>query len=124
MCHAYGDQAMAMWINNIPGVTYFGDPRVHHAVVKRGKILQYEDVCENFLALHGSYPVEVELFWLHISSKGTTKKYTVPPITYPCGTMDKTFNYRNFGGMYNAKLRPCRDNPKWSIGEFYGGGRR
>ena len=121
MCHAYGDQAMIMWINNIPGVTYFGDPRVHHAVVNRDNILQYEDICENFLALHGSYPAEVDSFWKHYLSKRTKKKYTIPPVTYPCGTMSKTFNYRSFGGMYHAEPRPCRENPIWNIGEFYAG---
>ncbi len=121
MCHAYGDQAMAMWINNIPGVTYFGDPRVHHAAVKRDKILKYKDICESFIALHGSYPVEVEKFWPHVSSKGTMKNYTVPPVTYPCGAMNKTFNYMSFKVRYNAKPRPCRDNPTWNISKFYRG---
>ena len=122
MCHPYGDQAMIMWINNIPGVTYFGDRRVHHALAARDHIIRYyDDICGNFLAIHGSYPVEIEKFWLHSLSKGTKKKYAIPPITYPCGDMDKTFNYRSFGGMYNAMPRPCRENPTWNIAEFYRG---
>ena len=124
MCHAYADQAMAMWINNIPGVTYFGDPRVHHAVAARDHTLQYYDnICETFLAIHGSYPVEIEKFRLRALSKGTMKKYPIPAITYPCGNMSKTFNYMSFRGMFNAKPIPCRNNPTWSIAGFYKGRR-
>ena len=121
MCHPYGDQAMMMWINNIPGVTYFGDPRVHHALAKKEHILQYEDICGNFLAIHGSYPVEIQLFWHRYLSKKTNTQYTIPSVTYPCGAMDKTFNYKSFGGMYNAVPRPCRERPVWNIGAFYAG---
>ena len=122
MCHAYGDQAMAMWINNIPGVTYFGDPRVHHALAAKHNILQhYDDICEKFLAIHGSYPVEIAKFWLRALSKGTKKKYPISPITYPCGAMNKTFNYMGFAGMYKARPKPCRINPTWTIAEFYKG---
>jgi hypothetical protein len=122
MCHAYGDQAMPMWINNIPGVTYFGDPRVHHAVASTDHALQsYEDICGKFLAIHGSYPVEIENFWLRSLSKGTKNKYPIPAITYPCGAMSKIYNYMSFHGMYNAIPKPCRDNPIWNIAEFYSG---
>jgi len=120
MCHPYGDQAMAMWINNIPGVTYFGDARVHHGVVKREKILQY-NICQHFLALHGSYPVDVELFWQHYLSKGAMTNYTTPPITYPCGSMNKTYNHTGFEGVYFAEPKPCKKNPTWNKGEFYVG---
>ena len=122
MCHPYGDQAMAMWINNIPGVTYFGDPRVHHAVAARDQILRnYKDICGKFLAIHGSYPVEIEKFWLRVLSKGTMKNYPIPAITYPCGAMSRTFDYMSFYGMFNAEPKPCRNNPTWSIAEFYKG---
>ena len=122
MCHPYGDQAMSMWINDISGVTYFGDPRVHHHLAARDHILQhYDDICGNFLAIHGSYPVEIEKFWVHSLSKDTKKKYPIPAITYPCGERSKTYNYMSFGGMYNAKPKPCRENPTWNIAEFYRG---
>ena len=122
MCHPYGDQAMIMWINNIPGVTYFGDRRVHHDVANKDQILtDHGDICEQFMAIHGSYPVEIERFWKHELNTKTKTHYTVPPVTYPCGTKDKTFNYRSFGGMYNAVPRPCREMPVWAIGAFYGG---
>ncbi|XP_028418599.1 uncharacterized protein LOC114544046, partial [Dendronephthya gigantea] len=122
MCHPYGDQAMSMWINNIPGVTYFGDRRVHHDLAAEDKMLKYyQDICSNFLALHGSYPLEIEMFWLNYLNNGSKKKYSIPPITYPCGNMDKTFNYMSFAGMYNAKPKPCRNNPTWKIAGFYSG---
>jgi hypothetical protein len=121
-CHPYGDQAIAMWMNKIPGVTYFGDPRVQHGGLKRKKIRQSDDMCEKFLALHRSYPAEVELYWRrYLSHSGTRKNYTTPPITYPCGTINKTYNYRSFRGRYRAEPKLCRENPIWSIGEFYAG---
>ena len=122
ICHPYGDQAMAIWINNIPGVTYFGDPRVHHSVSAKDHYLQYySDLCGNFLALHGSYPVEVEKFWLSHLSTSRDKEYKIPRISYPCGEQDKKYNKTNFLGMYHAEPILCKKLPSWNIAEFYVG---
>lgn len=122
MCHPYGDQAMPMWINNIPSVTYFGDPRVQHNVPNPHTILQNDDICETFLAIHGSYPPQVKLYWEHqLNIKKRKSGYTIPSVTYPCGNMDKTYNYKIFGGMYHAKPKPCKEKPVWRIGDFYRG---
>ena len=121
MCHPFGDQAMMMWINDIENVVYFGDPRVYYDVSADEPILEeYPDICSNFLALHGSYPVQIEQYWRRIMGK-RGGKYPVPGITYPCGDMDKTFNKTNFEGMYYADPIPCRDSPVWDIGEMYVG---
>lgn len=122
MCHPYGDQAMAMWINNISGVTYFGDTRVHHGVSANDNFLQYySDICYNFLALHGSYPVEIERFWLTEQSMPRTKDYAIPGISYPCEGQDRTYDYESFLGMYHAEPIPCKNLPSWNISQFYGG---
>ena len=122
MCHPYGDQAMAMWINNIPGVTYFGDPRVHHSVSANDHILQYyTHLCGSFLALHGSYPVEIEKFWINHESLPRVKEYEIPGISYPCGQQNKTYSNKNFLAMYYAEPIPCKNLPRWNISESYVG---
>ena len=121
MCHPFGDQAMIMWINAIENVTYFGDPRVHHEVTADKPILeQYPEICSKFLALHGSYPAQIEQYWRRILVV-RKRKYRVPRITYPCGNMNKTFEKNNFQGMYYADPIPCRDSPVWNIGNMYVG---
>jgi hypothetical protein len=121
MCHAFGDQAMAMWINDIENVTYFGDPRVHYEVTANEPILeQHLHICEDFLALHGSYPIQIEQYW-QVMLLASWKRYPVPGITYPCGDQDKRYNKTNFGGMYYADPIPCKDSPIWSIGDVYVG---
>ncbi|XP_046851673.1 uncharacterized protein LOC124445001 [Xenia sp. Carnegie-2017] len=120
MCHPYGDQAMIMWINNIPGVTYFGDPRVINDVVDYTSIVKTGDICASFLGVHGSYPWKMKKFWSQFLEM-RTETYHVPEITYPCGSQSKTFVYKNFGGMFYAVPRPCKENPAWQIGEFYQG---
>ena len=122
MCHPYGDQAMMMWINNIPGVTYFGDPRVHHRAANKDQTLtDYGDICEKFIAIHGSYPVNIERFSRHELNTKKKTHYTIPPVTYPCGTMNKTFNYKSFRGTFGAVPRPCREMPTWKKGAIHGG---
>lgn len=122
MCHPFGTQAIVMWINSIPGVTYFGDSRVHHAVVSVNHILQNENICENFLALHGAYPLGMTQFWKHYQNSKKTASYLIPPVTYPCGNMSRTsYDYRKFNGIYRAKPKPCREKPVWTIADFYPG---
>ena len=112
---------MAMWINGIGNVTYFGDPRVYHGVSADAPILQqYPNICSNFLALHGSYPVQLEQYWQRMLLT-RTKKYTVPGIIYPCGNVDKTYNYRIFKIKYRHEPIPCRDSPVWTLGEMHVG---
>ena len=121
MCHPYGDQAMAMWINDIENVTYFGDSRLHHNVSAGKPILrQYPDICSNFLALHGSYPLQIDQYWKRMLVT-RRKKYPVAGITYPCEDMDKTYNYKKFKRKYHAKPIPCRDSPVWNISEMHVG---
>lgn len=112
---------MIMWINAIENVIYFGDPRVHYDVTAGKPILeQYPDICSNFLALHGSYPIQMEQYWQRMLVK-RRREYPIPGITYPCGNMNKTFEKRNFEGMYYADPIPCRDSPIWNIGDMYVG---
>jgi hypothetical protein len=121
MCHPFGDQAMAMWINGVENVTYFGDPRVNNEVNIGQYIMKYfPDICKVFLALHGSYPIQIEQYWQKtLVTPWTT--YPVTEITYPCGDQDKTYNKTNFKGMYHADPIPCKDSPLWEIGDIYVG---
>ena len=119
MCHPFASQAMQMWINGVKNVTYFGDYRVHHHVTAGKPILKkYPEICSKFLALHGSYPLQMEQYWQRMLVTGR-KKYPVPGITYWCGNMDKKYNNSKFQGMYYAKPIPCRDSPVWTIGDMY-----
>ena len=121
MCHPYGDQAMQMWINNIRDVTYFGDPRVSFGVSANEPILElHSDICKDFIALHGSYPIQIEQYWQRLLTT-SWKTYHVPAITYPCGEQDKTYIYKNFQGMYHAKPVACKYFPVWNISDFYVG---
>jgi hypothetical protein len=110
---------MAMWINGVENVTYFGDPRVNNEVNTGEHILaNYPDICKDFLALHGSYPIQIEQYWQKtLVTPWTT--YPVTEITYPCGDQDKTYNKTNFKGMYHADPIPCKDSPLWEIGDIY-----
>ena len=121
MCHPFGDQAMAMWINDIENVTYFGDPRVHYGVTANDPVFEkHPELCKDFLALHGSYPIQIEQYWQKILLT-PSKRYTVPEISYPCGDQDKKYNKTNFQGMYYADPIPCKDFPVWNKGKAYVG---
>ena len=121
MCHPFGDQAMAMWINDIDNVTYFGDPRVHYEVSAYEPILElHSDICEDFLALHGSYPVQIEQYWRRMLTT-PWKRYLVPQLSYPCGDQDRKYNTTYFEGIYHAEPIPCKDSPFWNISGVYVG---
>ncbi len=122
MCHPYGDQAMIMWINDIENVTYFGDRRVKYNANKSAVILKkHHDVCAHYLALHGSYPVQIEQYWKRTLVTPRNLGYHVPKIRYPCGDQDKRFNKTNFEEMYYADPIPCKDSPVWYIYDVYVG---
>ena len=125
MCHPFGDQAMTMWINDIENVTYFGDPRVrHHIPLKSNDVAMKQNdtnLCKDFLAIHGSYPLQIERYWQSMIILAPLTGYHIPPVTYTCGIKNKTYNKYSFRRVFYANPIPCRDSPVWNISSFWPG---
>ena len=137
-CLPYGDQAVAMWINNSSkNVTYFMDnQRIVHKSAGKDQVFFRKDVCLHHLSLHGSYPRAMRQFWLvsQVLRKGNYENvsYDISKIT-PFSSLCRhspIFDYKGFIGKYRFEPKPCSQNPKWSIsdkphlgredtGEFY-----
>ena len=131
LCHPYGDQAVAMWINNsTKNVTYFMDNgRIVHKSAGRDQRFFVAGVCERYISLHGSYPTAMKRFWLvsHKIRKRLARavSYHTPAIT-PFRQRCKhspIFDYTGFNLKFRFEPRPCRLKPRWRLISKRHGGR-
>lgn len=124
LCHPYGDQAVALWMNNSTyNVTYFVDnQRIIHKTTGYDPKYYKKTVCEEYLSLHGVFHHEMRKLWL-ISHKlyrarlNSMPQYNITPII-PFEKLcpySKVFSTEGFYPEYRFEPRPCRMKPSWSI---------
>lgn len=124
MCHPYGDQQVALWMNDVIDSVYFHDPRVVDEVSARIPELKHlPEICRTFLALHGSYLHEMLTYW-EIKEMEKGNDYWVPSIeefSNVC-SLNKTFDWRAMGGPpYGWEPKPCFTKPVWDIYHIHRG---
>lgn len=121
MCHPYGDQAVAHWLQESElDIIYFMDNRriIHQEVTSRmGNKYLVPDICQRYLGLHGTYPDYMRKYWALITDKANKQKYgrhykirPIKPFEELC-FHDKTFSFQLFDDPYYAEPKPCKDNP-------------
>lgn len=123
-CHPYGDQAVALWVNNSTyNVTYFMDnKRIVHKTAGHDAKYYKKTVCEEYLSLHGVFDQEMRKFWLvwhklYRARLNFVPRYNVTPLI-PFKTLcrhSKVFSTKGFYPEYRYEPRPCRIHPTWSI---------
>lgn len=124
LCHPFGDQTIAIWMNDVKHVIYFHDPRIFHDVtahIPEFKLLQ--EVCGTYISLHGSYLHEMLIYWKS-ASKDNQSTYWVPsiqPISNLC-PLSTRFDWRAMGGPpYGWEPKPCVLKPLWNLGSMHRG---
>ncbi|PFX18065.1 Beta-1,3-galactosyltransferase 6 [Stylophora pistillata] len=124
LCHPFGDQTIAIWINDVQDVIFFHDPRIFHDVsAKVPEFKSLSKMCLKYISLHGSYLHEMLIYW-ETSSKENHSTYWVPsiqPISNLC-PLSTHFDWRAMGGPpYGYEPKPCVLKPLWDIGSMHRG---
>lgn len=120
LCHKWGDQAMAIWLVELQksaNIKFFGDSRIFHQVAAYSNIIKSkQDICHDYLSLHGTYSKEMVLFYKKYEKERNNNKqmYTIPPVTNTCRWSTKTFNTSLFPGKWFAIPKLCKNKPIWS----------
>ncbi|KAK3748480.1 hypothetical protein QZH41_017558 [Actinostola sp. cb2023] len=117
LCHPFGDQTVAIWMNNRTDVTRFHDPRVIHEVTAHNaQFRASKDICSMYLSLHGSYLHEHLIYW-DIAVKNEQTEHWVPsiqPFEEVC-KLGTYFDWTKMGGPpYTWEPKPCSENPTWN----------
>lgn len=131
LCHPYGDQAVAMWINRSQkNITYFMDnDRIVHKSAGRDANFYRMNVCDKYLSLHGTYPKAMRQLWLLTTSIQNKYyndlKYEVPGIAKfsDLCKFSPVFEYDAFLPEYQFKPKLCHLKPKWTISKTRHSGR-
>ena len=122
-CHPFGDQAVAMWIRDSKlDIKWFPDNTriVHEATAYKEEIYIKSDVCHRYVAMHGSYKVQMLKYWIltQEQSRGTLKrKYFIPHIPQfnSFCTKNMTFSVNAFWPHVRFQPKPCKDKPEWGV---------
>eukprot|EP00794_Sanderia_malayensis_P008089 gene8089-8956_t len=117
-CHLYGDQEIAMWIQDLnldATKIYFHDDRIHHSPAAnqmRTYFNELEDICAKHIAVHGTYPEELEEFW----AKKRTREYPIvkkPDDTDQQCHLDYDYQWNVFKPEYKYPPKYCHKKPTW-----------
>ena len=124
LCHPFGDQTVALWMNDVKNVIYFHDPRIYHDVTAQiPEFKSLQEVCSTYISLHGSYLHEMLLYW-ETASKNNYSTYWVPsiqPISNLC-PLSTHFDWRAMKGPpYGWEPKPCVLKPLWNLGSMHRG---
>ncbi|XP_001633076.2 beta-1,3-galactosyltransferase 6 [Nematostella vectensis] len=121
LCHPFGDQAVAMWLNNRTDVTRFHDPRVVHTVTStKPEFKKVKNLCGTYLALHGSYLHDNLIYWNNVKSN-LDMDYWVPSIQpfHEVCKLSTFFDWRKMvGKLYRWEPKPCATNTVWDFGGY------
>ena len=123
LCSRFADQSLAMWIYKLmrkKKIYWFGDQRIfHHPPVST--IVEFKmrkEICRTYISLHGSYPLEMNIFHLiHERERETYgETFDIPPVVDLCPYRRDSFNWKWFDPTYYTVPVPCRNNPIWKNG--------
>ena len=127
-CHPFGDQAMALWIKDSKlDIQWFPDNEriVHQATAYNEQQYMFPGFCRRYLAMHGSYQIQMLKYWILSSSdEDTTMRnnnkantYYIPPIPEFASFCKKnrTFSVNAFWPHVRFIPKLCKDKPEWGV---------
>ena len=122
LCHPFGDQQVAIWLNDEKNVEIFHDFRIHHHPPAKvvHSFQRNPFICKEYIAVHGTYPTQMLLFWdasLKLRDPPMPSEVLLMP-SYRYCPYDRTFDWRFIaaaGEWYRLPPKPCRENPTWDL---------
>eukprot|EP00795_Rhopilema_esculentum_P004585 gene4585-20852_t len=118
-CHVYGDQQIAIWINDLnldPEEIYVHDPRIHHnppAAQMLAYFNELEDICAKHIIIHGVYPDFIDDLWMKRRSR-KYKKYKPEIFSESCDKPADFFWYE-LGDRFRHQPQYCYKRPAWDV---------
>lgn len=125
VCFVWESQAIGYWLRNISNLGTFADnKRILHeeGLIKYEEVLNRNEICQSFLAIHKSYPERMRLLWSVYVKEQKTLTYRVPLVSYRC-EHQPAMNYKVWTGnkLWFSEPKLCKDNPVWNRdGEYKG----
>lgn len=122
LCHAFGDQQVALWLNDEKNCEIFHDFRIHHHPPAK-EVRRFQNnpfVCQEYIAIHGAYPSQMLTFWNASLQSGHSLKSSenlLTPSQKYC-PYNGIFDWRFIGSeesWYRLPPKPCRENPSWNL---------
>ncbi|KXJ22477.1 hypothetical protein AC249_AIPGENE2522 [Exaiptasia diaphana] len=122
LCNPFGDISVALWVKNVPDVTYFHDQRVFHSVRGHERYL-FEDrkLCHKFLAINSAYRTESLRYWINVQHETKTnfEIADVRPFDQVCN-QSKSLDWRTFALGHRFEPVRCDRKPTWNLlGHIY-----
>ena len=122
LCNPLGDISVAMWVNNVDGVTYFNDKRIYHeAGLAKTSLVDDSSLCHHYLALNSAYKKDTLLYWTNVQSepRRNFEIPIIPPFEKTCN-LTKVVDWKSFAFEHRFEPVRCMRKPVWrSLGKMY-----
>ena len=118
-CHPFAGQSVALWIQDSKlDIKWFPDNKriVHENNAYKGDQYMFPDLCNNYLALHRSYELQMLKYWI-LTGESKIITYSIPPIPRFSSFCNKnrTFDVNAFHPSYRFTPKLCKNKPVWEI---------
>ena len=123
-CHPLADQMLGVWVTDMGILTLFRtDDRLHHAPIvdKSPHLRKEKKVCNKYIAIHGTYPQDMRLFWrkrgdaIEEFASEKERDRTIGNVLMNSAECEipHNFNYLLFEPQWQYEPKRCIYNPKW-----------
>ena len=123
--HPWADQMIATWVKDLDmPVLYNHDRRLHHGpplIFMKNIAKHFQNVCVNFIGVHGSYPKDMRLLW---RLKGKDVKFDAKLDSYSSRCkVPQQFNWTNFQDIWRYEPKKWINSPSWNTTRLKKGGK-
>ncbi|XP_057305175.1 uncharacterized protein LOC130642114 [Hydractinia symbiolongicarpus] len=118
LCHPFADQQIALWIQELQIKNiYYHDIRIHHdpPAASLPFLFKKENVCDEYIALHGSYPELMKIFW---KNRGGSVQTSYSFKNY-CNVKE-VFDFQLLEYHWRYEPRLCSSKPTWDTRKLLG----
>lgn len=116
LCHPWADQQIGIWINQLNlRDLYYSDERIHHHPPARDvpEIMYGDDLCLQYVAIHGAYEEFSRKLWAHRGQDGLYPPLNLPPLQAVC-PYGEYFDWRYLFSTWNYEPKLCMGKPVWT----------
>ncbi|XP_065659770.1 uncharacterized protein LOC101236165 isoform X1 [Hydra vulgaris] len=115
LCNRWADQMIGIWNNelNLPKL-YHHDNRLHHHPPARDikSFKSQENICTDYIGVHGSYPIQMRTLWKNKGPKNYNKNNSLENFSSFC-MYDSVMDWKSFEPYWRVEPKLCKTNPNW-----------
>ena len=115
LCNRWAGQMIGIWNNELRLPKFYRhDARLHHDPPAQNieSFKSKENICTEYIAVHGSYAIQMKILWKHRGPSNYDKNKTLDSYSDFC-INESIMNWKLFLETWRAEPKLCKNDPHW-----------